>query len=266
MKVTILGSGILLPDDRHHSAAHLVEMPGASLLMDCGPGTLHGLDRHGRDWTRISHLFVSHFHTDHVGDLAALFWARTHGLPGEGLEPFTILGPVGLTHHLKALARAHGEFILHPGGPLEVVELAGEGRWSDPRGRFDLMHLPTPHTDRSLAVRIESLDRAVGYTGDTGPNPDLHAFFSGVELLISECAVLDSTRLPNHLSPGSVAALAQGAAPELLVLTHLYPEVDREGLPDLLRAQGYTGRVEVADDGLTVTLEPGSARVDQRPR
>lgn len=262
MQVTILGSGILLPDDQHHSAAHLVELPDAAVLLDCGPGTLHGLDRFGRDWTRIGHLIVSHFHTDHVGDLAALLWARTHGLPGEGLEPFTVLGPVGLTHHLKALARAHGEFILHPGGPLEVVELEGIGRWSDPRGRFEVAHHPTPHTDRSLAVRFEAGGCALGYTGDTGPSDDLAGFFRGVELLISECAVLDESRLPNHLSPRSAALLAQGAGPELLMLTHLYPEVDRTALPDLLRSQGYIGRIRVAEDGLSVRLSPGSARSD----
>ncbi|TVP55629.1 MAG: ribonuclease Z [Gemmatimonadales bacterium] len=261
MQATILGSGILLPDDAHHSAAHLVEAGGVSLLLDCGPGTLHGLDRFGKDWTAVSHLVLSHFHTDHVGDLAALFWARTHGLPGEGLEPFTLLGPVGTTHHLKSLARAHGEFILHPGGPLEIVELAGDGRWLDPEGRFELAYHPTPHTDQSIAVRVEAGGAAVGYTGDTGPSPELPPFFRHVELLIAECAVLDPTQLPNHLSPTSVAQLAMGAAPDLLVLTHLYPEVDREALPDLLRARGYTGRVRVAEDGDVFEVAPGSAAI-----
>ena len=261
MRVTILGSGILLPDDAHHSAAHLVELDGASILLDCGPGTLHGMDRYGRDWTRVSHLVLSHFHTDHVGDLAALFWARTHGLPGEGLEPFTLLGPVGTTHHLKALARAHGEFILHPGGPLEVVELTGQGRWRDPGGRFELLHHPTPHTEESLAVRVEADGASVGYTGDTGPSTELPEFFRDVELLISECAVLDPTQLPNHLSPASAARLAMLADPELLLLTHLYPEVDRGRLPDLLRARGYTGRIRVARDGDVVEVSPGRATV-----
>ena len=267
VRVTILGSGVLLPDDTRRSAAHLVEGGDFSLLMDCGSGALHGMDRFRKPWQGLTHLAITHFHTDHFGDLAPLLWALHHGIPGGRDEPLVLLGPPGFTRILRALAAAHGDYVLSPGFPLEVVELERNGRWDDPRGRFALRTHPARHTPEAVALRLEAEGGrardgwSIGYTGDTGPDLDLGAFFQGVELLVAECAVADPTELEIHLSPRSAAALAQVAAPGLLVLTHLYPEVDPDRLPDLLAREGYTGRVLTGRDGLTLTVGPGRVEI-----
>ncbi|TVR57557.1 MAG: ribonuclease Z [Gemmatimonadales bacterium] len=267
VRVTILGSGVLLPDDTRRSAAHLVEGADFSLLMDCGSGALHGMDRFQKPWRGLTHLAITHFHTDHFGDLAPLLWALHHGIPGGRDEPLVLLGPPGFNRILGALAAAHGDFVLAPGFPLEIVELERNGRWDDPRGRFALRTHPARHTPEAVALRLEVEGvrphdgLSIGYTGDTGPDLDLGAFFQGVGLLVAECAVADPTELEIHLSPRSAAALAQVAEPALLVLTHLYPELDPDRLPDLLAREGYTGRVLTGRDGLTLTVGPGRVEV-----
>jgi ribonuclease BN (tRNA processing enzyme) len=229
------------------------------MLLDCGAGTLHGMARERLSWRLLSHLFISHFHTDHVGDLAALFWALRHGVRPARTEPLVLLGPRGLRAHMEALARAHGEHMTDPGFPVEVAELEDADLYVDATDRFAVRVRRTPHTDVSLAVRVETPAGTLGYTGDTGPSAALGAFFRGVSALVSECSLADPAKLGTHLSPRTLAELAGAAAPGLLVVTHLYPPLRRHQIPDLLREAGYEGEVLAAIDGTTLEIEDGRA-------
>lgn len=261
MRLTILGSGTLLPDDDHHSPAHLLEDGGSSVLLDCGSGTVHGFARHGVDWTALDHVVLTHFHTDHVGDLPALLWALRHGPDPPRERPLTVLGPPGLRRFIEALTQAHGEWLADPPFPLEVRELARRDQWIAPDGAGRLRTTPTPHTEHSVAVRWDGSEGSVGYTGDTGEAPEVAEFLEGVHLLVAECAVSDEAGSENHLTPRTVGDLAARVAPEVLVLTHLYPGVPRAGLPDLVAGRGYTGVSAVARDGLVVEGHPGAFRI-----
>lgn len=257
MEVTILGAGTLLPNDRCRSAGHLLETGGATVLLDCGSGVLHALDREGKDWRGVTHVAISHFHTDHFGDLAALLWAWKHGSGDEPPPTRTLLGPPGLVRVMDALAEAFGDHVREPGGPLEVIEMGRSDRWDDPGAGIGFRTHPTPHTDESMCIRVEGEGWSVGYTGDTGPSDDVGSFLRGVDVLIAECALPDDQATGGHLTPRSAGDLAAAADPGVLVLTHFYPGVPTDSLPDLIHARGYTGTVHAGYDGLRLPL-PGS--------
>jgi ribonuclease BN (tRNA processing enzyme) len=259
VNVTILGSGTLLPNDGRRSPAHLVEARDATLLLDCGAGTLHGFDRHRVPWRLITHVAISHFHTDHVGDLAPLLFALRHGVRPPREAALTLIGPPGLGAFLTKLAAAFGDYVADPGFPVEVVELSAGASWSDPGERITLTCHPTPHTETSLAYRVDQGGEALGYTGDTGPSDALADFFAGVPLLIAECSLEDPPSMDTHLSPRTLAALAARARPGLLVVTHLYPPLRPHRIPGLLRAAGYDGAVVVARDGTRILVRHGQA-------
>ena len=80
MRLTILGSGNLLPDDLHRSPSHWVEEGDVRLLLDCGSGCLHGMARERLWWKAVSHIALTHFHADHVGDLSPILFALKHGV------------------------------------------------------------------------------------------------------------------------------------------------------------------------------------------
>ena len=80
MRLTVLGSGTLLPNGERASPAHLVQGRGFALLLDCGSGAVHRLGSLGGVWQDLTHVAITHFHGDHVGDLPALLWAVKHGL------------------------------------------------------------------------------------------------------------------------------------------------------------------------------------------
>ncbi len=255
MRVTILGSGTLLPDPCRNSAGHCVQTGGATILLDCGAGVVRSLLRYGIRWQDLTHIALSHFHTDHVGDLPPLLFALCHGLEKEREEPLWILGPPGLSTLLDRLAEAYGEYVLEPGFPLRLRELPRDGSWSDPGGRFRLYTHPTIHTDESVAYRLESGHGVMAYTGDTGPSTTLAEFLTGAALLIAECSIPDPPEIATHLSPDGVAEMARIAGPDLLVTTHASPPLDPERVPELILQAGYSGTTVAGRDGMSFSVE-----------
>ena len=251
MRLTVLGSGTLLPDPDRGSAAHLVEDAAACVLLDCGAGVLGSLARAGCGTESLTHVVLSHFHADHIGALPSLLWAARFGAEVRG--PLTVVGPVGLRRRWHALADAFGAWFADPGFILHLVEVEPGGEWFDDRVRV-ATH-PTEHTEHSMAVRIDGRGGVVGYTGDTGPTVGLGAFFRGVDLLVSECASGDEDPRDGHLTPSSVAALAREADVTDVVITHVYPEWDPQALAAAVERAGVPGRCVAGYDGLVVPLD-----------
>ena len=262
--LTILGAGTLVPDARRTSAAHHIRAGGASLLLDCGAGTVHGFARHGVEWRDLTHVAITHFHNDHIGDLPALVFALEHGVGKQRTEPLTMIGPRGFQARLEKLAAALGDHVLDPGFPVHVVEMDPGRAYEAAADAFMVTCVRTPHTDESLAYRVEGEWGSVGYTGDTGPSDEVAGFLAGCDVLIAECALPDDRAIDTHLSPKSLADLAGRARPGLLVITHVYPWLTPAEAVRAVESR-FDGRVVAAEDGLRVRLLPGGAAVDPLP-
>ena len=252
MKLTILGSGTVVPNGARNSAGYFVELPDARVMLDCGAGTVHALDRYGLPWERITHLFISHFHVDHVGELAAIFFAFRYGMRSERTEPLTLLGPAGLENIIDGLKSAFGSKVFEPKFPVNVKVLKPGDRFELGR-ESSLLAAKTPHTAESLAVRIENRGRALGYTGDTAYSEVLIGFFSGADVLISECSFREPRPEVRHLSIAEAARLATHASVAKLIVTHFYFDVDDAELKAELE-RGYDGEVLIGRDGLGVEV------------
>lgn len=253
MKLTILGSGTVVPSGSRNSAGYFVELPGVAIMLDCGAGTVHALARYGLPWEQMTHLFVSHFHVDHVGELASLFFAFRYGMRSNRTEPFTIIGPDGLDRVMDGLRMAFGSKLFETTFPISVRTLApGESVELD--GDVRLSVAKTPHTDESLAVRIDSGGRAIGYTGDTGYTEDLADFFSKAGVLVAECSFREPREAVPHLSVRQVARLAALADVAKLIVTHFYFEVNESELLAELERE-FKGEVTIGRDGLVIEVE-----------
>jgi ribonuclease BN (tRNA processing enzyme) len=248
MKITILGSGTAAPNGSRNSAGYFVETPDASVMLDCGAGTVHALARYGLPWERMTHLFVSHFHVDHVGELASLFFAFKWGRQVERDHEITIVGPHGLDRVIEGFDRTLGPRLFEPGFPVDVKMLNPGDRISL-GAEASLSVSKTPHTRESLAVRIESGGRSVCYTGDTGYSEELAVFFRGANLLISECSFTEKRDGVPHLSIDEVAEIAERAAVGRLVVTHFYFRVDESSLRAKIKG-AYSGDVVIGADGM----------------
>ncbi|MDE2878803.1 ribonuclease Z [Candidatus Palauibacter soopunensis] len=262
-ELTVVGCGTVVPEADRAASSYWISSPGTEsaartrVLFDCGPGALQALARLGLPWGKITDLAITHFHADHVGALPGLFFALKHGLPRPRGRPLTVWGPAGTRRFFEKLAGAYGDFVLNPGFSVLIEELSpGEAR--DLSGGPRLEAHKTPHTDESVAWRLDGESFSFGYTGDTGPSTELGSFMRGVSALVCECSLPDAQATDNHLSPARVAELAAAACPRLLVLTHVYPHL-RTGhdVPRLVAEAGYAGATRVATEGLRVSLTNG---------
>lgn len=222
---------------------------------------MHGMARHGVGWREITHLAVTHYHPDHVGDLAAFLFAVRNGTEPARTDPLHLLGPPGFEAFLERLAGAMGGWILDPGYPLHVTEVAEGTPFEDGRSGLGVEVCPTPHTPESVAYRLTHGSGTVGYTGDTGPSEKVASFLEGCDVLVSECAWPDESPRDGHLTPGRVAELARRSRPGLLMLTHVYPPLSPSDAERRVR-EAYGGRVRAAEDGMHIASRPDGWVVD----
>ena len=221
-------------------------------MLDCGAGTVHALARYDLEWEEMTHLFISHFHLDHVGELASLFQAFKYGMRGGRTSALTVIGPAGLDRVIYGLKHAFGEKLFSPGFPVQFRLLQPGGHTHLGRnGRLSVTK--TPHTEESLAVRIDTPSASLGYTGDTDYCEDLAVFFSGADLLICECSFRERREGVPHLSIGDAARIASDAGVRRLVLTHFYFDVDEAALKTELQ-KDYSGEVVIGKDGMCIEM------------
>lgn len=257
-------------------------------LVDAGDGVVQQLARAGLSLAAVRAVFISHIHIDHTGGLFAVLGLRHQmGTPGK----LTVYGPPGIRAMVDGLVAAivpeaesgygvPGEDYVPPQGTVEVVELregvipvagfsvavAENTHYSFPKGS-DL--------DRryaSVSFRFNLPDRAIVYSGDSGPSDALTSLARDADLLVTELAdpVFAATfvapgpgpqpkrlremhdhMVNHHISPDQVGQMAAKAKVRRVVITHLVagrdPNVDTSPLVAGVR-KWYNGPVEIAAD------------------
>lgn len=246
LKVTILGSGTIVPRLDRSGPAVLVRAGGTSLLLDAGPGAMQGLVAAGSHPAELSGVFVSHLHPDHTAELGPMLFALKYGRFAGPPRPLRIMGGRGVKRFLDALSGAWGHWVEPPPG-ASVLELETEGPDRADLGDLVIRTAPSAHTDQSLSVRIEYFGKSVVYSGDTGEGPELVRLARGADIFLCECAMPDESPVEGHMTPSAAGRTAAEAGVGTLVLTHLYPEADAAD-PFSQCRRTYGGRLFVAAD------------------
>ena len=197
---------------------------------------------------RLSHIFYSHLHPDHTGELVTLLFASKYPNTYRRLKPFTIVAAEGFVNFYEKLKFAYGEWIELAPGMLRISELDTKGRDHLDCGLFDVDSLPMEHTDMSLAYRITGPNgKSVVYSGDTDICDNLVTLAKGVDVLICESALPDEMKVPGHLTPSLAGRIATQAGVKKLVLSHFYPECDAVDVFEQCR-KTYHGPLVLAED------------------
>ncbi len=249
----MVGSGCAAPSATRAAPGHWVRAGEVRLLLDCGHGVLTRMCHLGLPWGDVTHVALTHFHYDHVGELPALLVALRWGQLPPRSTPLVLIGPVGTDAWLQRVAAAHGDGLLAPGFPLQVIEL-GPDLSMDLGDGVSLHAHPVPHTPESVAYCVTRGRARLVYTGDTDLDAAFAAWAKGCTVLLSECSLPETMAIPGHLTPERAATLATMVQPGTLVLTHLYPPVLAEDIPARVHAR-WPGPCIVADDGSTFELE-----------
>ena len=277
-RVTILGAkgGPAVRQGGAMPTALLVEMGGAQVVVDCGLGVTRGLVNAEMDLRQLSHIVITHLHSDHVLELGALIHtAWTTGLK----TPVDVWGPAGLREYwdgfMAAMAFDCDLRVRDEGRPrlgdLVRLHLLEEGAFSIGPISARALRVPHPPVTDCFALRLEAAGKVLCLSADTAHFPPLADFARGADVLLHEAmlpagieAIIAKTgmgdKLRNHLHASHSTALeaaqiAQAAGVGHLVLYHLIPADDPDFTSDHWRAAikgRWDGPFTLAHDGLSL--------------
>ena len=218
MELTVLGcSGSFSAPPAGACSGYLVRHGSTAIWMDCGNGTFSHLQEHIA-MEDLDAVVITHEHPDHCVDVYGLHILLRYGLDRVG---FPIYGPEGLEGHLGQLV--DGEW----GGTFDWNTIDDSSHTSV--GDISLRFSRTDHPPPTYAVEATAGGKRLVYTSDTGPGWAVDAFGKGADLVLSEATYLSDGSKPDypHLTAAEAGAAAGEAGAHRLVLTHLWPGVDR---------------------------------------
>jgi ribonuclease BN (tRNA processing enzyme) len=243
VELTVLGcSGSYGGPGGAACSGYLLRSGETSIWIDCGNGTFGHLQDHLGDVRNLSAVVLTHGHPDHCVDIYSLHVMLRYGL---GIEHLPVYAPEGLEKFLLSLVSDWGntfDWCVVGDGDTAVV------------GDVDLRFARTDHPPPTYAVEATHDGRRVIYTADTGPDWTVGAFAPAADLVLSEATYLhDNIPAPIHLSAKQAGEAAREAAAQRLILTHLWPMIDRVAAIEEGSEAFGTG-VTLATQGLVTTI------------
>ena len=254
MTVTILGSGTCVPSLKRSACAALVSIDTQRILLDIGPGTSRRLLEAGVEVFDITHLFLTHFHPDHSGELAAFLFANKYPDGRRRQRPLCVAGGPGLGTFFENLTRLYGHWIQLDDPLFQLMEFKDSNSTGHPFTGFSVQTAPMAHNPESVAFRItDPSGSSMVYSGDTDVCESLVELSRGANLLVCESATPEAHKTRGHLTPAEAGRIAQQAGVGSLVLTHFYPECDGADIAGEAR-RTWSGPLTLAEDLLTIPV------------
>lgn len=215
MKVRFLGSGGSAVSARRACPSIVID---DSMVIDFGPGALRNLRASGISTERLSKVFISHTHADHITDLVPFLWAIQ---VDRRQAPLELYGPPGFKEIFQKLLECTSTSDDFFEFPLSVSEV-------DFGARIDnVSTCRTSHSIPTLAFRLEAGGKSFCYSADTIYCPAVVELARDADLLIHETTFLQDQLPIAQLTLHSTAEMAGRSAREArakrLALFHIPP-------------------------------------------
>jgi len=256
MQLTVLGCSGSAPGPDLPTSGYLVEAAGVRIAVELGGGVLGPLQRRC-DPFDLDAVLLSHLHLDHCADFSALTtYLRAHPSPPAAFDRLRVLAPSHAPSRLAAAHAASEEELaeLRLEDTFDFVPLAA-GRFAVGPVTVDVA--PVRHICEAYAFRISHGGVSLVFSGDTVPCPELVGLARGADLLLADAAWREQAGRADylHMSGRESSAVAAEAGVGRLVLTHVLPWSDREGvLADA--AEAFAGPVSLAEPGAVYVVQP----------
>ena len=294
LHVVLVGTGGPLPNPERVSVATAVIAGGEFIMVDTGPGTVRNALLQRLPMGRLSAVFLTHFHSDHIADLGeANLYSWVQGNRKNRLEVF---GPPGVEKVVQGYALAyqqdslyrtahHGEDVAPTTGSIPIAKTImvqdpdqaelffdrnGLKAWA-----FRVDHFPA---EPAIGYRFEYKGKKVVISGDTKQISILAKQAHKADLFI--CDALDAKTIhlaskvasetnqsslskifiditDYHLTPVQAAEIAQKAGVKQLIYYHVVPPPTNFIVKRrYLKGvkDAFDGDVKIGEDGMTFTL------------
>jgi ribonuclease Z len=290
MRLVACGTGMPTARPKQAASCWLLALGnGDKFIFDVGTGSAERIAAMQIPYNYLDKVFLSHLHTDHFGDLDALF---VGGALAGRQKPLRVWGPSGdtpergtkyaLDHLLKAL----------------TWDLDGRKGITDPRGynlevhEFDYKGMnKVVYEENGVTIRswpaIHSLDGPVSFSvewnglkfvfgGDTYPNKWYDEYAKNADLAIHECFVTVPDMIKKfkftpqgalsvgtqiHTAPEAFGKVMSRIKPRMAVAYHFFNDFDTSsGIYERIRTT-YDGRLSLATDYMVWNITKDEIRV-----
>lgn len=246
MKIIFLGTNGWYDTDTGNTICTLIDTSTHYILLDAGNG-IYKADRFIKKDKPV-HLFLSHFHIDHIEGLHALAKFR--------FKELRIFGQPGT---IKTMREFLADKYSIPLNKLAYKASAHDIDVGWHRMPYWIQALPLLHASKCFGYRIETDNRLISYCTDTGYCGNSEILSKGVDLLISECALLPGKQTKEwpHMNPELAAKLARESGAKELILTHFDAHEYRtlaQRRQALAKAKKIFGRTKIAYDENIIKL------------
>ncbi|MBN3301068.1 RNZ1 protein, partial [Amia calva] len=129
MDLTFLGTGSAYPSPHRGASALVLRAEGDCWLFDCGEGTQTQLMKSQIKANRITKVFISHLHGDHLFGLPGLLCTvslHSSAAPSKELQPVEIFGPQGIRKFLRVSLGLSNSQLVFPYVVHELVPTADQ--------------------------------------------------------------------------------------------------------------------------------------------
>lgn len=303
LHVGLAGTGAPIPDTKRVGVSTFVIAGTHIFIVDSGPGSTRNLELMQVPLGKIDAVLLTHFHSDHIGDLGELIlkaWTT-----GARKKPLAVIGPEGVNtivdgfkqayaldsdyrnaHHGSAVADLRGNggvpipinlkdkeknFIVFQNSDLKVIA-------------FLIDHRPVIP---AFGYRFDYKGRSVVISGDTLPDETLRRESRDVDLLLHE--VLDPEMLSAmnqaaaqsnsevvrnvthdiltyHTFPEEAARIAKEANAKHLVFHHIIPPVPMTIFHQAFLGdsrQYFDGPITMGIEGMLFSLPSNSQKIEK---
>ncbi|MDR1319561.1 MAG: ribonuclease Z [Treponema sp.] len=148
LEAFILGCGGMMPLPNRHLTSVLLRREGELFLFDGGEGTQVSLRRLNLRWKKISAIFVSHTHADHVTGLPGLLMLSSQV---DRDDPLYIIGPPRIGEYIETNKRVLDMYINYEIVVREITEPGVVYEGED----FRVRCFPLRHTKPCFGYTLE---------------------------------------------------------------------------------------------------------------
>ncbi len=292
MRVVALGTGMPNARPKQAASCFLVELGnGDKFLFDAGTGSAERLSAMKIPMDYIDKIFLGHLHSDHIGDLDAI-WIG--GVVGNRVTPLRVWGPSGaeekygtkyMVEHLKKTYTWDVDGRVGNtdtrGLSIEVTEfdykLVNEIIYQE--NGVTIRSIPAIHAlDGSVSFIMEWNGLKLSFSSDTYPNKWWMDHTKNSDLAIHECfaspkILIDKQKFPPqtalnvgtqvHTSPAQFGKVMAEINPRMAVGFHFFNDYDTQPIVLADIRETYDGALSLAIDYMVwnVTKEKITTRM-----
>lgn len=274
-RLILLGTGGgPTPKPNRSAPAQVIMVGDRAYVIDCGDGVARQLVMAGISLSSLSHLFITHHHSDHnadYGNLLLLSWAANLTKPVQAYGPpplkrmtqlFLEMNEVDIRTRMADEGRPSLADMIVP------HEISTGGLVMQDQGvKVTAALVDHPPIAPAFAYRFDCPDRSIVISGDTRASDRLIALARGADVLVHEALYLPALEqliatepnaktlrehlLASHTPLADVGRVATEAGVKTLVLSHLvpggYPFIKDEVWMEAIRPH-FSGKILIGRD------------------